>query len=318
MRFQRLLIPLCFAGFLLFAGRASAATFDLLTDKTTVNADDTFTLSVTMNTEGVGVNAAEATVSFPTELVEATGVDTSGSVFNFWVVGPSYSNESGRINFLGGSTNGFSGGTLPVVRVRFKVKKAGTIDFTFLDGAITASDGQGTNVLTAMHSATVLGAAAPQPKPTQIVREAVPATVVSTAPKVQIAAYPDETKWYNSLSPFLARWTLPADVTDVSTVLNQQPRTVPQASEGLFDNKLFRVTSDGIWYLHVRFRNNIGWGETLHYRIAVDTVPPAAFDVDVQEGTVTDTPDPKLTFSTNDPISGLSEYVVRVDRGSGL
>lgn len=309
------------AATLLYAGPASAATLNAVTSQPAAKVGDTITVSVMIDTEGAGVNAAQATLQYPTDLVEATGIDSAASVFNFWLEGPAYSNQSGRLAFTGGSTNGLNGHALTVLKVLFKVKKAGTADFSFATGVVTASDGSGANLLKGMHSAAVLisdAAAAPLEKPVQLVRKPVPAAQVPTKPNVLVQLYPNESEWYNVTSPFWVKWDLPLDISDVATALNQNPKSIPTKSEGLFDNKSFPALSDGAWYLHVRFKNNVGWSETAHYRIAVDTIPPSPFEIKSAEGRTTDTPNPTLTFTASDQLSGMAGYSARVDNGPEL
>ena len=187
----------------------------------------------------------------------------------------------------------------------------------FLDAAVTASDGSGTNVLSAMKGApiiSVLKSELPtiESRPQQITRPATAAEGLPIKPVLDVSLYPVAKEWYNLSSPFSVRWELPADITDVATALNKEPFYTPSKSEGLFDNKNFKALDDGIWYLHVRFGNNLGWGPTVHYRLAIDTVPPLAFDVQVAEGLSTDNPTPTLTYQTGDQFSGLDHYFIRI------
>lgn len=70
-----------------------------------------------------------------------------------------------------------------------------------------------------------------------------------------------------------------------------------------------------MWHLHVRFRNDVGWGPTTHYRLAVDTQPPLGFEIVAAHGEATDNPTPTLQFKTSDALSGLKEYQVRIGDG---
>lgn len=162
-------------------------------------------------------------------------------------------------------------------------------------------------------SATVAAVPIPEAPPEQIVREPVAAELAPGIPELEIPLYPDQALWYNEVSPFIVKWRLPSDVSDVSTAINQVPEFNPKTSEGLFDNKIFRLPGDGIWYLHVRFGNNVGWGETKSVRLAVDTVPPETFQAGVEPATVTDVPTPVVTFESFDQLSGLRGYSVQVD-----
>ncbi|MFI3156051.1 MAG: cohesin domain-containing protein [Methylococcaceae bacterium] len=317
-----LLSSLLFLG-LSLAGTVSAATFNLSADPSTLGVGDTATVTLTIDTEGVPVNAAEATIQYPKDLLEAVDADKSDSLFNFWVQEPTFSNTTGTLTFLGGATNGFNGASLRIARFHFKVKAEGVASIVFTGGTITASDGNGTNVLTSMNGATITGTSASTPvsgsaPPTQIVREPTPAEALPPAPTVSVPLYPDSSLWYNTLSPFLVQWNLPTDITNVATAVDQNPDFAPRTSEGLFDNKIFRVLDDGIWYLHIRFKNALGWGPVSNVRIALDTLPPSAYQIDVQPSSVTDVPTPTLSFKSTDQLSGLHNYTVQIDGNTAV
>ena len=297
-----------------------AATFDLTSDKDTFVVGDTFSVDVKINSEDVGINAAQASIKFPQDLVEVASVDRGSSALNFWLQGPDYANDVGTVSFIGGTLGGISGKALEVVHLTFKVKGAGSVGIFFSDGAVTASDGSGTNVLTQMNGLKLTSVTAQNAKTiisppiVQVVRKPVPAPagVLPVAPTVSVPLYPDATAWYANTTRFLAQWDLPADVTAVATAIDKDPKTDPTASEGLFNNKTFNVLTDGIWYLHVRFKNSTGWGPTAHYRIGIDTTPPISFSVTSSDTSLQPVA-PAVTFQTKDQPSGISGYRVYVD-----
>ena len=302
---------------------ASAASYNLTADKETFAAGDTFNVDVKIDSTDVGVNAAQATVTFPKDTVQVTSLDKSTSAFDFWLQGPSFSNDSGQVTFIGGSQSGISGKALEVVRITFKVKGAGAVSIIFTDGAVTASDGSGTNVLTAMNglqltsvtSATAVVIAPPKAvvAPTQIVRPVAAATGSPVKPAINLPLYPDPTAWYQDVTKFIVTWDLPREVTAVATDINQQPAYDPTVSSGLFNNETFSPLADGIWYLHVRFKNSVGWGPTAHYRIGIDSAPPLSFKVTSPDGLTTANVAPTINFSTNDQPSGIQDYRVLID-----
>lgn len=295
---------------------AHAASFNLVTNKETFVIGDSFTVDMRIESLDVGVNAAQATLTFPRSVVQVTSVDKTSSVFNFWLQGPDYSNDAGTVSFIGGNQNGIAGADLEVLHVTFKVKGAGPITLMFSDGAVTASDGSGTNVLSAMnglHLTSITTQSAALIKPPQIVRLAVPTGVLPAKPSVTVSLYPDPTAWYSHLSKFIVQWNLPKDVTDVATAIDRHPTFEPTVSEGLFNNKSFAPLSDGVWYLHVRFKNSIGWGPTVHYRIGIDSVPPLGFTVASPDAPSTANVAPSISFATEDQPSGVSVYKVLVD-----
>jgi len=109
---------------ILFAGvnLASAATLQLSTEKDAFAIGDQFTVDVKVDSEGSGINAVQGVVQISKDVLEIVGVDKSGSVFNFWLTEPTFSNDSGQVNFIGGSTSGFSGRSLQVVKVTFRLQ----------------------------------------------------------------------------------------------------------------------------------------------------------------------------------------------------
>jgi hypothetical protein len=314
-------------GLAMFPGLGLAATFSITLDKSAILAGDTFSATIKIDSEDTGVNAAQGTISFNKETLQVVSIDKANSVFNFWLQEPAYDNSTGEITFIGGSTAGFIGKALQAVKITFKARGSGQSYLIFTDGAITASDGSGTNLLSGLKGTqftvgTIAGAPIPVqptppptqtvPTPTQIKRTPTPATAVSVKPGVAVGLYPDQDKWNSASENFLATWPLPIDVTDVATAINRDPNFMPTVSEGLFDNKYFNALDDEIWYLHVRFKNNLGWGAVAHYRIAIDTTPPVSFNIWVDESTSTDTPDPTFHFEGSDQPSGIDHYRIKV------
>lgn len=306
-------------------GNVYAATFFLSCDKTSFAIGDAFDVNIKIDTEDAGINTAQATIQFPRDMLEVKNIDKSNSIFNFWLEDPVFSNDNGRIAFIGGSNLGSSGKSLQVLKIGFAVKGTGQSDLVFVDGAITASDGSGTNVLSTMRGLKLTSVAKTEteeiappvvPPPTQIIRPPAPAEKLPAKPSINVPLYPDFEKWYNTADNFIVQWDLPLDISDVSTALDQNISYTGQKSEGLFESKVFPViTQDGVWYLHVRFKNNIGWGPSINYPIYIDTAPPLAFDVKIVEGDETNTPDPTLQFSASDALSGIKEYHIRIGNG---
>lgn len=270
-----------------------------------------------VDSEGVGINAGQATIRFPKDILEVKSIDKSDSVFNFWLEEPSFSNADGAITFMGGTPYGVSGASIQVIRVTFLTKSAGTATVSFSDSAVTTSDGSGANVLSktadasfTISPAKVTPAVIP---PTQIIREPAQAQGLPTRPIIHVSLYPESSEWHNVSNMFTATWELPRDISEVATSLNKEPFATPNESEGLFDNKMFQALTDGIWYLHVQFKNEKGWGPVAHYKIMVDTKTPLPFEVTSREASESDNPQPKLAFKTTDALSGLLEYQVRID-----
>ncbi len=302
---------------LFFAGTAQAATLFFTPGTGEFGLDKEIVVDLKIDSESVGVNAGQATIRFPKEMLEVKSVDKTDSVFNFWLEEPSFSNTDGVITFVGGTPYGISGASINVLRITFTTKSTGTAVLSFADSAVTASDGSGTNVLSKSKEAgfTITGETVPPviTPPTQIKREPAPAVGLPAKPVVSVSLYSNPAEWYGHSNAFTTTWALPLDVSYVATALNKQPNYTPSVKEGLFDNKMYQALSDGIWYLHVRFQNDIGWGPTTHYRLAVDTKTPLPFEITSNESETTDNPTPEFVFKTNDALSGMREYRARVD-----
>jgi predicted secreted protein len=307
------------AGFLfLFAPAlpAHAATFYLSLDKAVTRVGDTVVATVRIDGEGAEFNAAQTTLRFPKDILQVDRIDFSKSIFTFWLANPSFSNENGTADFIGGSAAGFSGRSLGVY---FRVKGTGVAELTFNDSAITASDGSGTNILSSVQGAKVTvpvtaSEAASLVVPVQISRPVISATKLPPAPAVRVPLYLNNGRWNNLSAPFYVEWDLPADVTDVAAVVDKNPVFSPAKSEGLFVSKRFDALQDGVYFAHVRFRNSMGWGPTAHYRIALDTTPPAPFDITFEDRPSLVEPH-RVGYATGDALSGVERFELSVNGG---
>lgn len=309
-----------FGAVALFTNTAEAATIFFTPAVGEFNVGGEISVDLKIDSEGVGLNATQATLRFPKDMLTVKSIDKNGSTFNFWLEEPTFSNTDGVISFIGGTPYGISGSSLQVVHIVFTSQGVGSAQVTIADAAATASDGSGTNILSKTSNAvftispTSTTPTPVVPAPRQIVREATPVSNLPSRPSVAVTLYPDPTLWYDVSNIFNAKWDLPRDISGVSTSINKNPNfNQTEESDGLFDSKSFATLSDGTWYLHVRFQNNIGWGPTAHYRIAIDTQTPVPFTITSSEGEVNDNPTPTLTFKTSDSLSGLADYRIKID-----
>ena len=311
-------------------GSAQAADFKVSPSGGTFGTGKTFNVELKINTFGESINAAQGKLQFDPKVLEVKSISKEGSIFNFWLQEPAFSNETGTIEFIGGTPSGVSGSSLQAVSITFSAKALGTSDFVFINASITASDGSGTNIsgnaIGASFNVSSSGGGAlpgvavkPVPEqvpiPAQITRTPTQASGLPAKPNIKVQLYPNPDGWYNLVSNFAVSWDLPLDISELNTVLNQNPNfDVPKKPEGLFDSKTFpALNQDGVYYIHVRFKNNIGWGPVSHYRIAIDTQPPIAFNIDIPTGLESDNPSPKLVFNTGDALSGIGSFKIIIE-----
>jgi len=302
---------------LLFSSQAHAATFELALNKDIVNAKDDITVLVTINSEGQNINTAQSTISFPSNLLEVSKIDHTNSVFTFWLQEPIFDNTKGTITFVGGALSGLNGAGLKIMQIGFKVKGSGTGRLGVTDGAITASDGTGSNVYTTSKG---LDINIPSTSSFQAVtlqrsqQAAIIAKKLPPQPTINIPFYPDPTKWNNRSAIFQAKWDIGSDVIQAGISIDKNTNFNPTASaEALSGNKIFPALQDGISYIHLRVANNIGWGPVLNYRIALDTTPPDSFRITSDSDIKTSNPKPIINFTSNDLTSGIDSYIIKLD-----
>jgi len=316
-------------------GKALAADLIIIPSGATLGLNQTLTVDVKINSGDTSINAAQGVLKFDPTILQVKSISKTNSIFNFWLSEPNFSNTDGKIQFLGGTPDGVAGGALQVLRIVFTTSGVGSGDLTFMDSSITAADGSGKNIVANKSGAVFVvssqGGGAPGktpapttgsvpsgviPTPEQIIRTPAPATGSPSIPELKVTVYSDPTQWFNYDAPFTASWVLPADVSGVSTLLNQSPRTdAPTISQGLFASKTFQaLQGDGVYYLHVRFQNGKGWGPSVHYRLAMDTQPPLPFQISLLTGgLVSNDPAPTLSFNTGDSLSGIAKYAILVN-----
>ena len=126
---------------------AHAATMSFMSGVTGASIGDTIDVSVRIDSQGQTVNAAQGTITYPTDILQVVRVDHSNSVFNIWAQEPTVNTSTGQISFLGGATNSFSGGSLYVLDVVFEARGTGLATIGFENAGVTAGDGTGANIL---------------------------------------------------------------------------------------------------------------------------------------------------------------------------
>lgn len=289
-----------------------AATLGLSPNTGVYSTGSTFTVRVVVNTDGKSVNAAEGTLLFNPRELTVVSVNRNSSIFNLWVTEPTFSNTAGTITFSGGLPSGYSGTAGTIMNVTFKTAGAGTARVTFKSGSVLANDGKGTNILTAMNGGSyTIQAQAATPEP-EVIEYVAPANTPA-APQVSSETHTDPSLWYQKNEAILS-WSLPAGVTAVRTLLDENPTTIPTK---LYDDPIKTITlsdlPEGISYFHVQFKNSEGWGKVTHYRLAVDTEKPVKIEIVQKEGVDKADPNQVLSVAVEDVTSKVKFFKVKVD-----
>jgi hypothetical protein len=139
-----------FSFFFFFSLKVEAAILYLNPETGTFQSGNTFSVSVKVNTQGTPINAAEATITFSPSELEVVSLSKAGSIFSLWPQEPNFSNQSGKIEFAGGSLQAFSGSSGTILTITFRAKKEATAKVNFISASVLAADGKGTNVLSEM------------------------------------------------------------------------------------------------------------------------------------------------------------------------
>ncbi len=308
-----------FLATLLLPVAVRAATLGLSPSTGTYSVGQTFSVTVRANAAGKAMNAAEATVTFPTGLLTLKSVSKSSSILQYWATNPSGSNASGRVVFSGGLPSpGYSGSAGTLIVMMFQAKAAGTATLAMTGGSILANDGLGTNILTGSGGASfTIKAAAPSntntQQPAQPVEQPQPTAKPTPALTVSVPAFSDQAKWYTPQSAVVS-WTQTAGLLGVSFVLSQGADAVPDATTLITESSTtVMIPSDGVWYFAIRGKYDGGWSAVTRYKLQRDSTAPEPFTVSVEQDRGPTDPTPVLTFAASDPLSGVARYTLALD-----
>jgi len=116
---------------------------------------DSFSANVYVSSPNEAVNAISGTITFPQDKIKAVSLSKAGSIINMWVQEPSFSNSNGTVNFEGIIPNpGFTGSSGRIITINFKSISSGAANVSFSSGSVLANDGNGTEILKGLGSAS--------------------------------------------------------------------------------------------------------------------------------------------------------------------
>lgn len=310
-----------------FLKYASAADLVVSPGSGSYASGQTFTVTIQADPKGDSVNAVEAGLTFDKTKLSVVSVSKTGSAFSLWTTEPAFSNTAGTITFGGGSPTPFTAkSTLMSVTFRTLAEGAGSVAFG--TASVLAADGRGTDVLKGKIGGnyTVTASATPTPTPTPETpkKPEEPAKTEDSnaalafgdpprAPEVGSVTFLDPEVWYSKKDGAFT-WELPFDVNalraEIATSATNVPSTViDPPNEEFVINKENIV--DGIQYLSIQYKNQVGWGAVLNRKIQIDTTAPLPFAITVRAGT-TPSSFPLLVFDAKDVTSGIEKYELTI------
>lgn len=285
---------------------AASASLYLSPSSKTVKVGDSFSVAVYVSTD-TAMNAAQATVTFPTNLLQATSVSQTG-IFTLWAEAPKYSNTSGTVTFAGGLPNpGYNGKSGKILTVTFKARAEGRPKVSITKGSVLANDESATELLRSQGSGTyTIEKAMPTNANTSTNK---PEPAINPAPVVTSPTLPDPDKWYN-INDISVTWTGGNGVKGYSIVFDSAESTTPAETATTSEPSFARGdVADGIWYLHLRARYDAGWSSTTTFAFRIDVTPPEPFTINVIG-------DPRVEFNAADATSGVDHYEMSLDGGA--
>lgn len=299
----------------IFPAGVKAATLYFSPSTGSFNVGQNFSVSIHVSSTGQAMNAISGVVSFPQDKLRITSLSQASSIISLWVQEPEFSNTGGTASFEGIVLNpGFTGSAGKIVTVHFSAKAAGNAIVSFASGAILANDGKGSNILTSLGTTAFALQVAGPPVPEAV----TPPEAVGgpAAPPISSSTHPDPNKWYANNAPKFT-WIVPPGTTGARLLVGRIPQALPFVTYiPAISSKALEDLTDGIWYFHVRLRNNAGWGGVFHFRFQIDTEKPSRFAIKkVPEADLTD-PQAQFIFDAEDKTSGIDHYEVQIDGGS--
>jgi len=176
-------ISILFVSFL-FADFSKAASLYFSPNNPSFRVGDTFQISLFVSSPDQAMNAAQATINFPTELLSMISISTKNSIFSLMVENPTFSNTGGTAGFSGIVLNpGYTGKSGRLVTLNFLAKKTGKANLSISSAQVLANDGVGTNILTSRGTTavTILEKIKEEPKTTP-----KPETKPTTTPEIVV------------------------------------------------------------------------------------------------------------------------------------
>lgn len=319
--------------FLMSFSFSQAADLVLSPGTGSYSAGQTFTATVRAVPGSDNVNAVEAAISFNPAVLSVVSVSKTGSVFSLWTTEPTFSNAKGTIEFGGGSPTPFTTAS-NILSITFRVVAEGTGSVSFSKASILAADGRGTDVFKnstgGSYTVTAGTAPAPTPTPTPAPAETTEETTKKPndseaiifgdpprPPEVGSQTFLDQNTWYKETEGVFT-WILPFDVNAVAVEITDNPENRPEENkDSIIDPPVedFSVNkdiiSDGVQYVSVNFKNQVGWGAPTNRKLQIDTTPPEPFAINVRAGTSKNS-FPLLNFEAVDKTSGVNFYEMTI------
>lgn len=282
-----------------------AATLYLTPKEQTLYQGDTFITKIRINSDEEEINAIEGNLEFPKDKLEVVDISKGGSVLNLWPEEPSYSNQTGEINFIGGVGGGFQGQAkiLSIIfRVNSEISPPQSAFVVFKENSqVLLNDGKGTPASLNFQGATY-----------KITERPKGLSVVSSE------SHPDQNRWYKNTTLYLY-WDLKKEA-EYSWVLSYdplaEPDEIPDKPEPKEDliwmgGMEYIGLESGIYYFQLKQKlPDKDWSKKITFRGMIDDIPPEEFEPKIGQNPAVFEGKYFLSFATQDKTSGVDHYEV--------
>jgi len=288
---------------------AEAAILYFLPQSQNIYEGESFIVNVRFDTEGKNINAVEGHLNFSPQNLEILQILKGGSVLTLWPE-ESSSNESGKINFVGGVPLGFQGqGEL--FSIIFLAKTGlilpQTTSIVFEEGSrVLLSDGKGTSTELSFSGGNY-----------EIVEKP------KDLPQIFSKSHPDQNKW-NPSKTLQLHWDLKNEA-EYSYLLTHDPLVQVDEISDRPEGKLtwlgdmeYENLDDGIYYFLLRQKlPGEDWSGKVSFRAMIDSVPPEPFELEIGKDPSIFEGKNFLSFATTDKTSGIDYYEISETKGNG-
>lgn len=304
----------------LFSNTAFAANLSFSPSSGTYSKNTTFSVGVYVSSTDQAMNAASATIQFPTDKLQVVSVSKTGSIIDFWAQEPSFSNATGQIKMEGVVlTPGYKGGSGKLITINFKGKSASTASINISSSSVLANDGVGTNILKNVSGATfnikeeapvkteVIDLETIKPIEEDTVAEEVcePDSLITSATHPGVIWRRDNTAVFS--------WDVSDEIVASKIAFDKNPNTEPNIiNSPAIVEKRYENVEDGVWYFHLSLQDNDGWSTAEHFKIKIDHTPPEINVSEIKRSELTD-PKPVINLKITDKVSCVKDFTLSIN-----
>lgn len=159
--------------------------------KSTITVGESFSVVVSASSPTQAMNAVSGLLSVSGGAI-ITSVSKSSSIVDFWTTEPRILGNQVRFEGVVLSP-GYQGGSGTLFTITLSARKEGIATLSFLDGALLANDGLGSNILDSLGSRTVAI------KPGGVIVDPIPSRPIAVTPPGKILALPVITEYSASI-----------------------------------------------------------------------------------------------------------------------